>query len=54
MFVIDVMEKLRRVIEENRKRKLTKHKKSSNNTVIEMDNCSPIEILKLCRAIIKL
>ena len=36
-----------RVIEENRKRKLTKHKKISNNTVIEIDGCSPLEILKL-------
>ncbi len=35
------------MIEENRKRKLTKNKKISNNTVIEIDNCSPLEILKL-------
>ncbi|EGN31973.1 hypothetical protein HMPREF0993_03357 [Lachnospiraceae bacterium 5_1_57FAA] len=27
--------------------KLTKHKKLSNNTIIEIDNCSPLEILKL-------
>ncbi len=47
MFVIEGMDKARKVIEENRKRKLTKHKKISNNTVIEIDNCSPLEILKL-------
>ena len=47
MFVVEGMEKVRRVIEENRKRKLTKHKKISNNTVIEIDNCSPLEMLKL-------
>ena len=47
MFVIDGMDKVRKVIEENRKRKLTKHKKISNNTIIEIDNCSPIELLKL-------
>ena len=47
MFIIEGMDKVRSVIEENRKRKLTKHKKISNNTVIEIDNCSPLEILKL-------
>ena len=47
MFVIEGMDKVRKVIEENRKRKLTKHKKISNNTIIEIDHCSPLEILKL-------
>lgn len=47
MFVIEGMDKVRKVIEENRKRKLTKNKKISNNTVIEIDSCSPLEILKL-------
>jgi len=47
MFVVEGMDKVRRVIGENRKRKLTKHKKISNNTVIEIDGCSPLEILKL-------
>jgi len=47
MFIIEGMEKIRCVIAENRKRKLTKHKKLSNNTVIEIDNCSPLELLKL-------
>ena len=47
MFVIEGMEKVRKVIEENRRRKLTKHKEISNNTILEIDNCSPLEILKL-------
>ncbi len=47
MFVIEGMDKVRKTIEENRKRKLTKHKKISNNILIEIDNCSPLEILKL-------
>ena len=40
MFVIEGMDKVRKVIAENRKRKLTKHKKISNNTIIEIDHCS--------------
>ncbi len=47
MFVIEEMEKVRCVIRENWERKLTKHKKLSNNTVIEIDNSSLLEILKL-------
>lgn len=47
MFVIEGMDKVRDIIEKNRKRKLAKHKKLSNNTIIEIDNCSPLEILKL-------
>lgn len=47
MFVISGMDKVREVIEKNRERKLTKHKKLSNNTVIEIDNASPLEMLKL-------
>ena len=47
MFIIEGMDKVRDVIAKNRKRKLTKHKKISNNTVIEIDNCSPLELLKL-------
>ena len=47
MFIIEGMDKVRDVIEKNRKRKLTKHKKLSNNTIIEIDNCSPLELLKL-------
>jgi len=47
MFVVSGMDKVRKVIEENRKRKLTKHKKLPNNTVIEIDNCSPLEIVRI-------
>ena len=47
MFVIEGLDKVRKTIEENRNRKLTKHKKISNNTVIEIDCCSPLESLKL-------
>ncbi len=45
MFVVEGMDKVIEVIEKNRKR--TRHKKLSNNTIIEIDNCSPLEILKL-------
>ena len=54
MFVIEGMEKVRDVIEKNRKRKLTKHKKLSNNTIIEIDNCSPLEILKLQKNLLQI
>ena len=47
MFVIEGMDKVREVIEKNRKRKLVKHKTLSNNRIIEIDNCSPLEIRKL-------
>ncbi len=46
MFVVEGMEKVRSIIEKNRSRKLTKHKKLSNNTIIEIDNCSPLEMRK--------
>ena len=54
MFLIEGMDKVRSVIERNRKRKLTKHKKISNNTVIEIDNCSPLEILKLQKDLLRI
>ena len=38
MFVIEGMEKVRKVIEENRQRKLTKHKKIANNTIMRSKN----------------
>ena len=47
MFIIEGMDKVREVIAKNRKRKLTKHKKLSNNRIIEIDNCSPLDMLKL-------
>lgn len=34
-------------IEKNRKRKLTKHKKTSNNSGIEIARCPPFDLLKL-------
>lgn len=52
MFVIEGMEKVRRVIAEKRKRKLTKHKKLPDNTILEIDNFSPLEILKMQRNIL--
>lgn len=47
MFVIEGMDRVRDVIEKNRSRKLTKHKKISNHSIIEIDSCSPLELLKL-------
>ena len=47
MFIIEGIDKVRTVIEKNRKRKLTKHKKLPNNTIIEIENCSPLDMLKL-------
>lgn len=47
MFMIEGMDKVREVIEKNRRRKLTKHKKLSNNRILEIDNCSPLDLLKL-------
>ena len=54
MFVIEGMDKVRDIIEKNRKRKLTKHKKLSNNSIIEIDNCSPLELLKLQKNLVKI
>ena len=54
MFVIGGMEKVRKVMEENRRRKLTKHKKIPNNTIIEIDNCSPLNILKLQKNLMRI
>ena len=53
MFVIEGIAKVRKG-QENRKRKLTKHKKLPNNTIIEIDHCSPLEILKLQRNLIQI
>ncbi len=47
MFIIEGMEKVREVIEKNRARKMNKKKKVSNNTIIEIDNMSPLELLKM-------
>ena len=47
MLVIEGMDKVRDVIRKNRQRKLTKNKKLPNNTLIEIDRCSPLELLQL-------
>jgi transposase len=47
MFVIEGMEKVREVIQKNRSRKINNKKKLSNNALIEIDNMSPLEMLKL-------
>ena len=54
MFIIEGMDKVRDIIAKNHQRKLTKHKKLSNNTIIEIDNCSPLEILKLQTNLVKI
>ncbi len=54
MFVIQGMDKVRKIIEKNRERKLTKHKKIPNNTIIEIDHCSPLEIRKLQKNLMRI
>ena len=54
MFIVEGMDKVRDIIEKNRQRKLTKHKKLSNNAIIEIDNCSPLEMLKLQTNLVKI
>lgn len=47
MFVIEGMDKVKEIIEKNRMGKISNKKKISNNTIIEIDNMSPIKLLKL-------
>lgn len=47
MFIVEGMEKVREVIKKNRSRKVNHKKKLSNNAVIEIDNMSPLEMLKI-------
>ena len=47
IFIIEGMDKVREVILKNRERKLTKHIKLSNSSIIEIDSCSPLELPKL-------
>ena len=47
MFVIEGIDKVREVIRKNRERKLTKRKKISNNTIIEIDHCFPLSLLQM-------
>ena len=51
MFVIDGMDKVREIIEKNRERKINHKKKLSNNKLIEIDEISPIKMLKLQQAL---
>lgn len=46
MFIIEGEEKVKVIIEKNKKRKLSKKKKISNNTVLEIDHISPIDMFK--------
>lgn len=54
MFVIEGMDKVWEVIEKNRERNLTKHKKISNHRIIEINNCSPLELLKLQKNLVRI
>ncbi len=49
MFVVEGMDKVRKFSEENRKRKLTKHKKISNNSLILEKHC---KMLAKCSEIV--
>lgn len=51
MFVIDGMDKVREIIEKNRQRKINHKKKLSNNRLIEIDEISPIKMLKCQHAL---
>lgn len=51
MFIIEGMEKVKEIIKKNRERKKNNKKKLSNNTILEIDNCSPIDMLELQRTI---
>ena len=46
--------KMRDIIQKNCERKLTKNKKLPNNRIIEIDNCSPLELLKLQKNLVKI
>ena len=54
MFVIEGMDKVREVIQKNRARKLTKCKKLANNTQIEINACSPMDMLKLQEKLVRI
>ncbi len=47
MFVIEGIDKVREVIKKNRERKKTDQKKIANNAILEIDNISPLALLKL-------
>lgn len=52
MFVIEGMEKVREVIDKNRVGKINNKKKISNNSIIEIDEISPLKILKLQQSLL--
>jgi transposase len=54
MFVIEGIEKVKEVIEKNRVRKNNNKKKISNNSIIEIDDISPIKILKLQQSLLEI
>ncbi|WP_347707898.1 hypothetical protein [Clostridium sp. 'deep sea'] len=54
MFSIQGIDKVKKIIAQNRKRKNKGQKKRSNNTIIEIDNTSPIKLLKLQANLIKI
>ena len=54
MFVIEGIDKIKEVIEKNRKRKILKKKKISNNRIIEIDNMSPIKLLRMQKNLAKI
>ena len=47
MFVVDGIDKVKDVITKNRKRKLLNIDKLSNNSIIEIDNISPLKLLEI-------
>ncbi len=47
MYIIEGIDKVREVIEKNRANKKVNKKKKSNNTIIEIDNISPLKMLEL-------
>ncbi len=54
MFVIEGMEEVRRIIDTNRERKISKKKKLSNNKIIEIDSFSPIDLLRLQTSLVRI
>lgn len=47
MFVVSGIDKVREIIGKNRERKKSNKRKISNNRILEIDNISPLELLKL-------
>ena len=47
MFVIEGVDKVSEIIQKNRERRINHSKKIPNNRIIKINNCSPLELLKL-------